>query len=72
MPQPHVHSITLFDVERIIITTDPDQRYQTIAFEGIDAFDAVTVCAWRGAGNQQKPPEIVCRTSVAALEDFDP
>lgn len=62
MTVPHVHTITLFDVSKIVVECDPDTRCQTVRFVGSDPNtfpNTITVHAWVGSGERDAPPELV-------------
>jgi hypothetical protein len=62
MTVPHVHTITLFDVAKIVVEFDGETHCQTVRFIGSDPNtfpNAVTVHAWQGSGDHDRAPELV-------------
>jgi hypothetical protein len=55
---PHLHSMTIFDVDRIEIAFDGDcQCYSIKLFEGDDDIESTRINVWRGGGG--RPPELI-------------
>lgn len=65
---PHVTTINVFEVERIRVTWDAENRHYQVAFEGGESFDRTEINVWRDHGGAPAPELIVERAPEPAPE----
>ena len=65
---PHVHSMTLFDVDKIEVAWNPDLNAYTFALSD-EAGEVTRMTIWRTANGGKRPELIVDGWNAAQLEE---